>query len=318
MLTPLNRNRPVPITRYALIIGAMKSGTTTLFNYLAQHPAIAGAYPKEPGFFAFDEVFAQGRGWYDSLFDFAPARHVWALDGSTDYSKYPFCGDVRARMAAFPDAEFRLIYLMRHPLRRIESHARHVQRARRELGRQVSDRPDHGLDSGISPVSIAASRYAAQLDQYRDLFDAGRVKLLTLEQFTADPTRHVTEACAFLGLDPPPALTRPANENRAEQRRARPGWWNALRAVPGLAPLVTTLVPGSARRSLEHSAAAKVTVEGRFRLTALEEDGLLATLRPDLVRLRDVYGVDVEGLWHIALDPAPATAQPHPSLQGQT
>lgn len=296
------------IKRYALIIGAMKSGTTTLFNYLDQHPAIAGASPKEPGFFAFDDVFARGRDWYEGLFGFDPQRHAWALDGSTDYSKHPFCGDIRARMAEFGDAEFRLIYLMRHPLRRIESHARHTQRTRRELGLNDSDRPDHGLDSGISPVSLAASRYAEQLDRYRDMVDRGQVMLLTLEQFSADPERHVADVCAFLGLPPPPALERPADENRAAERRARSPWWDRLRKVPGLAPLAKALLSNDTRRKLERSTGVKVEIPGRFKLTPDEEAALIDQLRPDLVRLRDVYGIDVEGLWKIPLDAADAVS----------
>jgi hypothetical protein len=299
----------VPIPRYALIIGSMKSGTTTLFNYLIQHPAIAGVRPKEPGFFAFDPIFAKGRDWYDALYGFDPERHVWALDGSTDYTKFPFCGDVPARMARFADAEYRLIYMMRHPLRRIESHARHVQRTRAELGRLPSDRPDHSLDAGISPVSLAASRYAEQLDQYRAFHDRGQVMLLTLEEFSADPQAGVARVTAFLGLDPLPALEKPKSENRAAVKRSRAGWWNALRAVPGLPGLITRLIPEQTRRKLDQATAQKVRTEGRFRLTPAEEEAVLADLRPDLIRLRDVYGVDVEGIWHIPLDaPIPAPA----------
>ena len=43
------------IKEYILIIGAMKCGTTTLFDLLAQHPQIAPCKPKEPGFFAFED-----------------------------------------------------------------------------------------------------------------------------------------------------------------------------------------------------------------------------------------------------------------------
>jgi hypothetical protein len=40
-----------------IILGAMKSGTTTLFEYLSMHPGIFMASPKEPQFFSrrFDE-----------------------------------------------------------------------------------------------------------------------------------------------------------------------------------------------------------------------------------------------------------------------
>jgi hypothetical protein len=291
----------VPIPRYAFILGAMKSGTTTLFNYLDQHSAIAGATPKEPSFFAFDDVFAQGRDWYDGLFGFDPARHVWALDGSTDYTKSPFCGDVRARMASFADAEFRGIYLMRHPLRRIESHARHTQWKKRELGRTLSDRPDHGLDSGVSPVNLACSRYAEQLDVYRDWFDAGRVKLMTLEDFSADPHGQTAAACAFLGLDPPERLVRPENDNRAGSKRRQSPLERRIRAIPGVSALGRLLVGPDLRKAIRYRMAKPIVAQGRFALTAEEEAALLDELRPDLVRLRDVYGLDAARVWNIPL-----------------
>ena len=37
-----------------LLIGAAKSGTTSLYSYLAQHPSVFMSIPKEPNFFAFD------------------------------------------------------------------------------------------------------------------------------------------------------------------------------------------------------------------------------------------------------------------------
>jgi hypothetical protein len=45
-------------------------------------------------------------------------------------------------------------------------------------------------------------------------------------------------------------------------------------------------------------------IPGRLRLNLAEEATLLETLRPDLRRLRDVNGFDVEGQWGITLDPA--------------
>lgn len=42
------------INNFAVIIGCMKCGTTSLFYYLSQHPQIAACNPKEPNFFADD------------------------------------------------------------------------------------------------------------------------------------------------------------------------------------------------------------------------------------------------------------------------
>ena len=49
------------IPQYVLIIGAMKSGTTTLYDYLARHPQLASSKRKEPGFFALKETGGSDR-----------------------------------------------------------------------------------------------------------------------------------------------------------------------------------------------------------------------------------------------------------------
>ncbi len=41
-----------------LIIGAAKSGTTTLYKYLCWHPQVYMSTPKEPEFFARNKIYA--------------------------------------------------------------------------------------------------------------------------------------------------------------------------------------------------------------------------------------------------------------------
>ena len=43
------------INNFALIIGTMKGGTTSLFAYLAEHPQISPCRQKEPRFFSNDQ-----------------------------------------------------------------------------------------------------------------------------------------------------------------------------------------------------------------------------------------------------------------------
>ena len=104
---------------YIIIIGSMKSGTTTLFEVLASHSQIAPAHPKEPGFFAFEPIWQKGYDWYHTLFDFDPARHRYRLEASTDYTKAPFVTGVWERMQAEPGKRFKLIYVMRDPVTRM-------------------------------------------------------------------------------------------------------------------------------------------------------------------------------------------------------
>ncbi|NER32103.1 MAG: sulfotransferase domain-containing protein, partial [Symploca sp. SIO1C4] len=71
-----------------LIIGAAKSGTTTLYKYLCRHPQICMSNPKEPDFFAIDHIYDQGIDWYSSLFSEARLKQVCG-EASTTYTRLP-------------------------------------------------------------------------------------------------------------------------------------------------------------------------------------------------------------------------------------
>lgn len=298
------------IDNYILIIGAMKSGTTTLFQLLAEHPRIAPCTPKEPGFFAFEDRWAEGFDWYEGLFDFDPDRHLYALDGSTDYSKHPFCTGVAGRLLESAPRRFKLIYILRHPLRRIESHARHVQRTRKEVGQSLSPRRDHGLEAGVSPVSRAISCYADQLDQYAAWLDAGDLLILSFEDLVRDQAGTLERVLEFLSLEPIPVEAVHRNSGDRTRRRATPFW----RFLTGLGPasrLARAVLPKSLRDRLRRTFSEEIRVEGRFRLTQEEEAALLSDLAPDIARLAGTYGVDTRGLWGIEAresDHVPATA----------
>ena len=51
-----------------LIVGAMKSGTTSLFSYLVQHPGIVPPRVKEVHFFDIPRNFRRGEAWYRAHF----------------------------------------------------------------------------------------------------------------------------------------------------------------------------------------------------------------------------------------------------------
>jgi hypothetical protein len=291
------------ITRFGLIIGAMKAGTTTLFDHLARHPHIAASTPKEPGFFAFDDLYAEGRAYYEGLFSFDPAVHKIALEASTDYAKFPHCGGVPARMKTF-GGEFRLIYSLRHPLRRIESHAQHVQHKRREIGRIDSPRPDHSLDAGVSPVSLDISRYAAQLDLYKDYFDAGALLLTSVERLSRDPEGVARAASAHLGVDPdllPAGVLRRNEGGQTWRARDIHPLWRAARAFAPLRAAARAILPQGTRDRLRLKTRQATEAPGRFTLRPEEEAALIDTLRDDLQRLRDVYGFDCEAEWGIRI-----------------
>ena len=290
----------MPKRDYVIIIGAMKSGTTTLFDILARHPQIAAASNKEPGFFAFDDIWERGFDWFDTLFSFNPSTHRYRLEASTDYTKAPFAQDVWQRMTSDGDVSVKLIYIMRHPLRRMESHARHVQTARKEIGQQVSPRLDHALDAGVSLVNVVTSQYARQLDAFTEARAAGNLHYLTLERLQTEPVATLNELYDFLDLPPGPH-DLPRSNAAGDRMDVNPAW-RTLTNVPFVIGITKLILPSGLRNAIRRRfRKSKVRAEGRFALSGTEESALLQLLASDLERLRDEYEVDILGNWE--LDP---------------
>lgn len=187
----------VPFQRLAIIVGAMKAGTTTLYYYLRQHPEIAeNLRTKEPNFFSRhrkpDAVDPFERGWpsYLAQWDYDPAHHRCALEASTSYTKYPVFEKSFERMATMP-LDYRFIYILRDPIDRIESQIKHgVARGRSRLG-------EHDV---LAESLLGPSRYASQIDHILEYFDRDRLLLLSFGDLREDPGRLLGEIHRFLDL----------------------------------------------------------------------------------------------------------------------
>jgi hypothetical protein len=58
----------IPNRPNLFIVGAMRSGTTSLHAYLGLHPEIFMSVPKEPSYFVKEMNLAKGQEWYLGLF----------------------------------------------------------------------------------------------------------------------------------------------------------------------------------------------------------------------------------------------------------
>jgi hypothetical protein len=243
-----------------LLIGAMKSGTTTLWRHLASHPEIFMATPKEPQFFSREHAYSRGLDWYCSLFAAAAASQRCG-EASACYARWPEFGGVPERIAAHvPQA--RLVYLIREPVARCYSHYAHEmeERALRGSG------PLLGFEEAIEcvPNILDASLYAKQIERYLAHFPRSALFILTLEELRASPDATWRSLQGFLGVSHVP-LSRSveAADNPAGDRFSRVTMRRTLervRAHPVLAaalPLVPRGLRAGARRLVEQSALVR-------------------------------------------------------------
>lgn len=183
-----------PAARHFIVIGAMKAGTTTLFELLAKHPAICSAWGDQPGVSFTKEVdyfrkqYRDGDSplHYDWRFPFDPAKHAWTLDVSPNYAKWPGSRKVPARIGSL-EGETRLAYILREPVDRIESHVAHMLL-------------HHGEIRNLNHC-IRTSRYAMQLDRFIAHMDRDRILLLDFEKLRRNPRAILKQVCDFLSVE---------------------------------------------------------------------------------------------------------------------
>ena len=255
------------------IIGAMKSGTTSLHHYLAHHPQAFMCEPKEPGYFVEELNLRMGLDWYLGLFQHANGARIIG-ESSTHYAKLPAYQGVCERIHAFnPDARF--VYLMRDPLQRMVSHYWHNVR---NLFLEA-ERRDFSTAVAADPTYFAFSDYAAQLEPYFRLFGRDRVYCIVYEDLVADPEGTTRMLLQWLGLEgeiPPSVFTERWNARPPGIRQARGlGLLNRL-AHSGLWARVSPHIPRGLKRYASSLASREVKVEKEVT------EGMLAQLRPRL------------------------------------
>lgn len=285
------------------ILGAAKCGTTSLHDYLSKHPQVCMSDPKEPFFFEAE---------YEKGFDFYKSRYF------ADWQGQPALGDARHRnlylpyvsgriRESVPDA--RLLVVLRNPVDRAYSHWWHwFSRGRETLAFEDAIALDFKrIDAGIDfegadgpdlwtknfdfrlgknefTTYIDSGYYSRQIARYAALFPADQLKVVFLEDLSADQETVVADIAGFLGLDPtfrlPPAPARNAANSKIANQLGQ-----VARAVK-----VSRFLSRGAKDRLKGLA-------NRFgstpRLSAATRKDLLSHFRPHNQALQELTGRDL-------------------------
>jgi hypothetical protein len=214
-----------------IVFAAAKSGTTTLYGALAQHPFVEPCvtnsvhfeHTKEVRFF--DHHYYRGRDWYRSHFPLERSRREFEArygrpfltgEGSPTYIADPWAANRVRKM--LPDVK--LIAVLRNPVDRAYSQfrdlrangyeecesfaevvAREEERLRPELAR-IADDPMYRSWNFLRYSYLYKSRYAEQLEPWLALFPREQFLFLKSEDMLADPQHALDATHEFLGLPP--------------------------------------------------------------------------------------------------------------------
>lgn len=234
-----------------IIIGAAKSGTTTLYEYLCRHPQIYMCTPKEPDFFSVDANYAKGMDWYYSLFKDAKATQICG-EASTTYSRWhqhPL--SVERIHSELP--KVKLIYIMRHPVDRAYSF--YIHRFKGSL-----HKPQYAVSNTFEETIkqqsefIESSYYLEQIEKYLPFFPQESFLFLLMEDLIERPAETLKKILTFIDVEPQIELIE-QEKIVANKAGDYPEWFvkkqllNPLKKVPGV-NLVSSLLPEQLKSSV--------------------------------------------------------------------
>ncbi len=300
------------------VVGAPKAGTTSLYHYLDQHPAVYVSPIKEPCFFAPEvveltprarEVFAadvpalqayldgpirekRGRGfvleWEQYLKLFKNVRDEAAV-GEASVSYLGSMIAPRAIGERIPHA--RIVMMLRDPVDRLFSHFA----AARAAGSTDQAFVAWGLEQARAEAARATptgpvwpGRYARHLQSYLECFPHQQVRAYLYEDFVRSPATVLHDLLIFLGVDADhPVDVRPRHNVTMVPR------WPALHQAPfgAVRHAIRSVVPAP----LMMRARGWYLTPRRLRPTADERARILEIYQEDIRALEPLIERDLSG-----------------------
>jgi len=191
------------------IVGAQKAGTTSLYHWLAQHPAIRGMpHTKDLPFFADEKLFAQGIDYFTQIFS-GTSDNQLIMSGSVHYLFFPIALErIRAHC---PDAK--ILVTLREPLARsISAYRFAVQRGlesrsfdeavRDELSAPTLDELYTTKVDRFQKYYVARSLYGEQLRRLYGLFPEKQIFVGLFCDMVRDEEKFFERVLEFLELPP--------------------------------------------------------------------------------------------------------------------
>lgn len=191
-------------TPYFLIVGAAKSGTTSLSHYLNQHPQIEIVSNRLEHFGEYTNAMMPdlSQDEYLDLFSTIPNEKI-AGEKSVSY----LYSEQAAREIEQVNADMKILILLRNPIDRAYSDYWHQRRnsmeslsfadalnAEKERIKQGAPFEQHYAHYGL---------YAKGIQTYFSLFGREQCRVFLFENFIADPQKVCDECFSFLDVPPP-------------------------------------------------------------------------------------------------------------------
>jgi hypothetical protein len=231
-----------------LIIGAAKSGTTSLYYHLKQHPDIYLSPIKETNFFALEGETLDFRGPFDHgkgcIGEFSITKYSDYIKLYSKATGYKAVGEASPLYLYHPKApsnikkyvpHAKLIAILRNPIERAYSSYLQFRRDGREPESDffiaLSKEEERIRDNWEHMWHYTKMGfYASQIKRYYNFFSKDQIKILLYDDFVDNTEGVVRDICAFIGVDPEVSINTSQRHNASAEPRRE--WLHKLMWAP--------------------------------------------------------------------------------------
>jgi len=187
-----------------IIVGAQKAGTTSLYEYLCNHPNVLSNRQKESDFFNLKYKWKER--WYKFYF---PMEHKLKDKITGESSPNYLLNPNVARRIKNAVPNVKIIILLRNPVDRAISHYKYERyigeenrsfdKALRCEEKRISGGP--GTKKYIHYSYKKRGEYYNQVKRYKDVFNEERLMIIESERFFEQTKKVMSEVYEFLEID---------------------------------------------------------------------------------------------------------------------
>lgn len=204
-----------------MIIGAQKSGTSSLLKYLTANFMIGEPFKKEVHYFDFNSN--KNNRWYHSHFSFSTSQLTG--EASPFYLYHP---DVPKRVKKY-HSKIKLIAILRDPVERAWSqYSMNINKGLESLGfkeallKEEERLLNADFDDPQSAQQLYSYKtrglYAQQLNNWYQHFPMEQLMVMSYHQFYSNPWHEVQKIYRFLNVAPYMGSTLTFKENQTPQK----------------------------------------------------------------------------------------------------
>jgi len=302
------------------LVGAAKSGTSIISEWLKAHPSIFIPQIKETNFFSTDiEVndfssaykqntfldlesyfkdedlrplhisFVRQKSHMEKLYEMAPpgtingecsTSHLYSLSAANNIYQH--------------NAQAKIIMILRNPVERAYSHYLMARKYgftnlsfREAVERDISARKKGW---GINELYVDLGLYSKQIQRYKDLFPGGQIRIMKYEELQDDPQRCFDTICLFLGV---PTMSIPKLERANQASMARMDQLNLWLTQSGLKKDIGKIIPGKLKEKLKKIYYTDVNLPS---LTQEDRSYMQDLFEEDIKRTSRITGLDLDTL----------------------